>query len=922
MIRTLIAFTTIAAANAAPVDFAEEVRPLFNKHCVGCHGGVKNASNLSFISRAQAIAEAKSGLRAIVPGKPSESELVKRVTSSDPDERMPPPDHGAALSKAEQDMLARWIEEGAEWKGHWAFEKPSRPAKTGIDSFVSKHSKPAGPSEMLRRVSLDLTGLPPSVDEMESFEKDSSDAAYAAVVDRLLESEHFGERWAAMWMDVARYADSEGMGIDSRRNVWKYRDWLIDAFNESKPFDVFVKEQLAGDLFPEPTTEQLIATTFHRLTQANNEGGTDDEEFRVMAVIDRVNTTWEAFHGVTFGCTQCHSHPYDPIQHEEYYKFMAFFNNTADADLGEGFPLMKVPLEKSHYAKAADWRQRTKMIREALYHEAEQIKAASKWHPIAFTGATSSSPTGIKVVEETEFQATGNMNKGTIFTLEFKAPKTLTAFRIDLLPSDPETARSTPEWGAVLSGITLEQQIPGTDKYTKVNLREVLADEPEPFYDPNDSLTRGSRGFGPYSKQFRNRHCVVVLENPLSLPKGSTLQLRLRHDIFALGAFPLVTKRGRVSLTDDTAWANFSTSPSIANKRKSLAYMESAEREIKSTSVPVMYERPKHLTRETHLFERGNWLEKGKAVTAEVPGSFPAIAEGKVRDRMAMAEWFVSDDNPLTSRVLVNRLWEQLFGKGLVETLEDFGSSGAKPSHPELLDYLAVRFQKDLNWDVKAILREMVLSATYRQTARVSPKAYASDPSNRLLARGPRQRLTAEMVRDHALTVSGLFSPTLHGPPVHPPIPKGVWKPFDGGDKWNTSKPDEADRYRRAIYVYMKRSIPYPMFATFDAPSGELCQQRRLPSNTPLQALTLLNDTVFDECARGLADRMTAASDQLEQQLIQGHRIATSQNPASEALAELSRLYHRLRDEEKSSAKDALGVVASVLLNLDAALTK
>ncbi len=927
---------------AERVDFAEEIRPLFNKHCVGCHGGVKKASGVSFLSREQALAEAKSGLPPIVAGEPNQSELLRRIASDDPNERMPPPDHGAALSATEQSLLKRWIEEGAEWKGHWAFEAPNMPAipetaesswsqgpldrfvKARLEALGKQPSERADPEELLRRVALDVTGLPPSLEQLATFRANPSAEIYARLVDEFLASPHFGERWAGVWMDVARYADSEGLGIDRRRQVWKYRDWLVNAFNADKPFDVFVMEQLAGDLMPTPNVEQLVATTFHRLSQSNNEGGTDDEEFRVMAVIDRVNTTWESLQGITFGCVQCHAHPYDPIQHQEYYEFMAFFNNTADADVGEGYPKLAVPLDSAHYQIATALQARAKALREALHADITKHRRASDWKPVIFTDAKSSTVTSVEI-SGNDFRSAGNMSNGTEFTLDFQAPdavEKITALRIDLLPRDPETALHTPEWGAVLSRIKLEWSPKGDGKFQEVKLREVLGDEPSPFYEPNESLKKGGRGFGAYSKQFRPRQGVVLLEKPLAVTQSSPLRLRLRHEVFALGAFPLVTKHGRLWLSSDASWNDYGRRGLVLTQRNDLKRLGKRLRSIPSTTVPVTLERPGYLARETRLFERGNWLEKGKTVTAGTPRSFPAMPTDTPRNRLALAEWFVSPDNPLTARVMVNRLWEQLFGRGLVETLEDFGSAGSKPSHPELLDYLARRLQDEHQWSVKRTLREMLLSATYQQTSRVAVECYEADPSNRMLARGPRQRLTAEMVRDHALAVAGLLAREMHGPPVHPPIPGGVWKPFDGGDKWPTAKPGSSARYRRAVYTYWKRSIPYPMFATFDAPSREVCLQRRLPSNTPLQALTLLNDAVFDECAQELARKMNSHSDQLDQQLRHGFLLATSSYPNADILMELRSLHTRLQSETQADATEALRNIASVLLNLDAALSK
>ena len=937
MFRYLVlSYLSLAAwVVAAPVDFAEDIKPLLNKHCVSCHGGVKKASGLSLLSFEQATGKAKSGLAAIVPNQPDESEMIHRMRSQDLDERMPPPDHGPALTQAEQELLSQWIKEGAKWKKHWAFDPPqrneARDTTSSIDTLVHaalekeemSPASQAAPGELLRRVTLDLTGLPPTPEELAVFSKDPSDEAYKAAVERLLESKHYGERWASLWMDVARYADSEGLGVDRSRRVWKYRDWLIDAFNEDKPYDEFIVEQLAGDLLPNPTLSQRLATTFHRLTQANNEGGTDDEEFRVLAVMDRVSTTWEALQGITFGCVQCHSHPYDDFKHEDYYSFMAFFNNTADADVGEGFPKLRVPLDKKHEAKAAEIISKRSHINEDISQASADLIGKTAWQNVPLTSAKSSTGTGVEIVGD-EFRATGNMAKGTTFTLNLNPPSGLsevTAFRIDLLPKDPEAARHTPEWGSVLSRITLEQRLEGTDGHTEIALSEVIGDEPEPFYNPNESLKKGSQGFGAYSKQFHKRHCVVVLKEPLKIVENMNLRLHLRHDVFALGAFPLVTKRGTVSFTDNTEWKDFSERPDIASQREKLVALRKEEKEFKAVPIPILHERPAHLRRDTRLFERGNWLEKGKLVKPDVPVSFPPLATDASPDRLALAKWFVSPENPLSARVMANRLWEQLFGRGLVLTLEDFGSAGDKPTHPELLDHLAIRFQRDHGWSVKSLLREIVLSKTYQQTAHVNLEAYSDDPSNAKLARGPRQRMTAEMVRDHALAISGLFSPELHGPPVYPPLPKGVWTPFSG-EKWETAKPNESERYRRSLYVFLKRSIPFPMFATFDAPSRELCQQRRLPSNTPLQSLTLLNDEAFEECAQALAGRIEAQGGDLAAKLTHGYLLATSHSPKPDALKELENLYKRLRDKENASHDEALTVVASVLINLDAALTK
>ncbi|MEZ5326837.1 MAG: PSD1 and planctomycete cytochrome C domain-containing protein [Verrucomicrobiales bacterium] len=941
-----------ARTEAGKIQFNEDIRPVLNKHCVSCHGGVKKAGNLSFLARHSALAKGKSGLHAIIPGDAANSHILERIVSPDPDEHMPPVEHGPALSAEEVATLRQWIAEGAEWQNHWAFEPPLSAAppdvsdpgwcQTPIDQFVLhrldeeglKPSPQADNATLLRRLCFDLTGLPPTIEQLDRFLADTRKDAFANAVDELLDAPEFGERWAAMWLDLARYADSEGLGVDSRRDTWAYRDWVIDAFNRNLPFDQFTIEQLAGDLLPDPTIDQLVATAFHRQTQSNGEGGTDDEEFRVAAVLDRTSTTWEAFQGVTFGCVQCHSHPYDPIANDEFYKFTAFFNNTADADLGDHWPQLRVPKDRSDYAKAKQLRDHAALVSEELTAEARRRMAQTAWiSPAAESISATSSGNGVRIVANggtSEFIAEGNIAAGTEYTFEFSPPtnlESLTALRIEQMPVDEAKARHTPEWGGILSRITLKVKAPGAQEFVPVGLAEVVGDEADPVYDPNDSLKKGGSGFGAMSKIFRRRTCVVLPTQPLKLEKGAVLQLKLQHDIQALGAFPLVTKRGAFSITDDEQWTEFAGSSEWNELRQELTEARRKLRDIPASTVPVMQERPLHLQRETRIFNRGNWLEKGDVVSADVPAFLPPLPKDAPKDRLALARWLVSKDNPLTARVAVNRFWEQLFGYGIVLTLEDFGAAGEKPSHPELLDWLAIHFRDDLQWNVKALLRDIVTSAVYQQTAAAGEELHERDPQNRLLARGPRKRVNAEMVRDFALTASGQLTRKQHGSPVRPPIPDGVWKPF-ANDPWKTEK--DVERYRRSIYVYWKRSIPFPSFATFDAPSRELCNQRRLPSNTPLQALVTLNDPVFVEAANALADRMAAHSPDLAQQLRLGYRVCTSHELDAARMAQLMKLHDRLlqtyrADKPEGIAdydKAALQSLATVLLNLDESLTK
>lgn len=935
------------------IDFAHDVRPILNAKCTACHGGVKEAGEVSFIYRDKALGKGKSGEYVVVPGKPEASEMIKRILSHDPEEVMPKPEHGPRLSDKEIETLTQWVKEGAKWGEHWAFVKPERhtppsvsnPAwcRNPIDPFIlgrldSEKLKPspeADRASLLRRVSLDLVGLPPTLEELDAYIADKSPDAYEKQVDRLLASPAFGERWASVWMDLARYADSEGLGLDRPRDSWKYRDWLIDSFNQDKPFDQFTIEQLAGDLLPSPTLDQLVATTFHRLTQSNEEGGTDDEEFRVAAVLDRVNTTWEVWQGQTFGCVQCHSHPYDPIQHDEYYKFAAFFNQTRDADLSEGLPTVSVPLDPAKHPEAGNLQAAIRMAESALYEIHGSLNKSTTWTPVNNLEATGKG-TLLKTVDQggyREFRTTGNVASGSQHLLAFQptVATPLTAIRIELLPLDESAARLTPEWGSFLKKIDAVILPADGSKPRPVILSRLIGDEEHPLFDPEVSL-KGGQGWGPYSKIDRLRWCVVVPQEPIVLEPGAKLQVTLANGGTIISSFPMVAKRGRLAVTSDPAWTALLTRPDVVALRQTNSNALSKLKAIPSTTVPVMRELEPAARRETHVFVRGNWLNKGDRIdTPDVPALFPKIPAGVKHDRLAMAKWIVSPENPLTARVIVNRFWLELFGTGIVETAEDFGSSGVKPYHPELLDDLAVRFQSDFKWSLKRLARELVTSATYRQSAVIAPGMAERDQSNRLLARGPRQRLTAEMSRDHALTVSGLISAKTHGMPTRPPIPAGVWNPFVC-DPWKTPAPGDPERYRRSVYTYWKRSIPYPTFATFDAPTREMCSKRRLVSNTPLQALTVLNDPAFDECSRTLGSWMEKLpAPAIEEKLSSGYRRVTSRTITPARLKELVAVYRKL-EADFTKAPDpkagetpqaaAFGVAASVLLNLDESMVR
>ncbi|MGA0560146.1 DUF1553 domain-containing protein [Larkinella sp. VNQ87] len=898
------------------VDFNTQIKPLLNKHCIACHGGVKKASNFSLLFEHEALSPAKSGKLAIVPGDADASELIRRLTLADPEERMPldaPP-----LKPDEIELLRTWIDQGADWGKHWAYqriEKPDVPqigtfwsrlglaendelkwVKNEIDPFVLAKPRPEGlkPSPeadrvtLIRRVSLDLTGLPPTEKEVADFVADSSPNAYEKVVNRLLASPAYGERWAGLWLDLARYADTKGYEADLSRPMWRYRDWLIKAFNDDKPFNEFTIEQLAGDLVVDPNGKRddseslldnaLIATAFHRNTMTNDEGGTQDEEFRVAAVIDRVNTTWDVWQGTTFGCVQCHSHPYDPFVHEDYYRYMAFFNNTRDEDVPSDTPTLR-------FYKEAD---SLKLQEMKDWIAQQQIDTQQKVDFLRFLRLTEP-----KVNSHSFDQYVNASLMGAMYT----AIQHGGSARIRNQELTNKN-RLIIAWGTRAKNalITVHQ----------------------------DSIT------GP-----------VLLQQPVSKTgspwKDTTLVL----------ALPPVSGRHHLYLTLDSPkepqewvmvkWVALQAAlpgqPKTALGPKDHQLIELLN--VKVDLLPVMQDGTGDQVRDTHVFERGNWLVKGRKVTPDVPKSLPPMPAHLPKNRLGLALWMTSREHPLTARVAVNRFWEQLFGTGLVETVEDIGTQGASPTHCELLDWLAVAFMETDRWSVKKLLKRMVMSATYRQRSQASPEALAHDPGNALLMRGPRVRLSAEQVRDQMLAVSGLLSRKQFGPSVMPVQPDGIWQSPYSGESWKLSQGE--DRYRRALYTYWKRTAPYPSMITFDSPSREFCQLRRLRTNTPLQALVTLNDPVYVEAAQHLADWMRYQGKTAEQQIQAGFRRIMLRPLPPGKLAVLTKLYRTtqthyrqqpdearklLACEEATPELAALTATANVLLNLDEVVTK
>lgn len=919
------------------LSFNEHIRPIFINKCTKCHGGVKADGDLSLIYRAEALGKGKSGKTVIVPGKPEESELYRRITTDDIDDKMPLQTGAHAedpLNPEQVELIKKWIEQGAKWEEHWAYLKPTIATKpelkhgdwpaTGIDPYILARLEENGltptqeaPKEQwLRRVSLDLIGLPPTPEELAAFQQDNSPQAYEKVVNRLLASPHYGERWAAMWMDLARYADSQGYEKDKGRTIWPYRNYVIKAFNEDKPYHEFLIEQIAGDLLPNPSSEHLAASAFHRNSQTNTEGGTNDEEFRVTAVMDRINTTWSALQGFTFGCVQCHAHPYEPIPHENYYQFMAFFNSTMDHDLDNDYPHFKYASDHTQRDQTAKLYRRIKELKHEINAPGKSLMQQipeKEWQLPSYSKLHSSR--GSLTLKKDHISHSGKTASNTHHILDAEAPP-FTAIRITITPEVDDPAE-LPVQGSVLSQI-IAQKITPDGKAHNIPLSYVYADSPSGYYDAQHSLHKNANGFGGYPKLHHQRRAVIVTKQPVSFAEGESLKLTLHQRATVTGNQPTHLRHYQLHFNNNPAWQVLPSNPQHQQIGASLQQTSKQYKAIKGTDFPVMQQCPPEGTRTTRLFIGGNWQNKGEVMKPDVP---EVLNPSKLPtgNRLEMAKWLASAENPLTARVYTNRIFAELFGRGIVETLGDLGSTGLAPSNQPLLDYLAASFPTTHQWSLKSLLKELVLSATYRQDHNTTAELATKDPGNRLLARGPRSRLSAEMIRDNALHVSGLLSKKMFGRSVMPSQPDGIWAGGYGGGKWVIAEGE--DRYRRGLYTYWRRTVPYPAFLTFDAPTKEVCVTQRISTNTPLHALNTLNDPVHYEAAKALAKRMSQHSEDLSAQLSYGYLLATQKQLSKKTLGHLSSLYQELLSESKDQ-DTTITLVANTILNLDDALTK
>ncbi|HEV3263353.1 MAG TPA: PSD1 and planctomycete cytochrome C domain-containing protein [Gemmataceae bacterium] len=1012
---------------SARVDYNRDIRPIFSSHCYACHGPDRDRrkAHLRLDRKEDAFKTLRSGNLALVPGHSDRSQLFLRVASADAAKRMPPRKTGKPLSNDEIATIRRWIDQGAEWKGHWAYIPPRRPElpavadkawpRNAVDYFVlarleKQGLRPAPEGDratLIRRLTFDLTGLPPTPAEVDAFLADRSPDAYEKVVDHLLVSPRYGERMAQHWLDLARYADTNGYHIDNHRDMWMWRAWVIQAFNQNMPFDEFTVKQLAGDMLHGATLDQRIASGFNRNVMINFEGGADPDEYATKYVIDRVDTTATVWLGTTLGCAECHDHKYDPFTQKEFYQFYAFFDNIPEKGLDgqkeNAIPSIRVPTA-AQQARLAAYRHKAAAleshIRQALAKVkiddaapavvskpaeareyvwvndslppgavAEGNEGAASWRWVPSPGHPAHS--GRKASKRSARGRSQHFFTGANPRLKIGAGDRLFA-HVYLDPKDPPrtimlqfndgTWEHRAYWGSNLidwgvdktasrfpmgalpaagQWVRLEvaPQAVGLKPGTALNGLAFTQHDGTVYWDRAGIVTRMPQGPRHYrslaeweqaEKTSPAAHLPRQVRNLIKTdPKTRTPQQRLELNNYFV----------------EHVYAK--TRAVFAPLHKQLAALKRAEAELEEVMPSTMVMQEMATPRATHVLVRGNFQRKGAKVTAGVPRSLPPLPRGVKADRLALARWLVAPDHPLTSRVTVNRYWEQLFGTGLVKTSQDFGSQGEWPSHPELLDWLATEFVAQ-KWDIKAFQKVLVMSATYRQSAQASPDSFKLDPENRLLARGPRFRLSAEMIRDNALAVSGLLDHRLGGPSVRPYQPAGLWDAiaFGGGFSSQTYVQSHGrDLYRRGIYTYWKRSLPYPSLNTFDAPSREVCTDRRPRTNTPLQALVLMNDPVYVEAARVLGQRvLKEGGPDTAARMAFAFKLCTARAPAPDELKLLTRIFERQLAKYRNDPKAAVRLITigecarpanldagelaawtaigNILLNLDETITK
>ncbi|MCA9073818.1 MAG: PSD1 domain-containing protein [Planctomycetaceae bacterium] len=966
---------------ADEIDFVRDVRPILASNCFGCHGpDAEHREGDLRLDHFDGSGDVNGASHSIVPGQPDDSPFMIRITSDADGERMPPPDSGKELKPEQIEILREWIAQGAPYAAHWAFTAPVRPevpevenagwVRNPIDAFIlarlEQHGLSPSPEAdavtLLRRLSLDLIGLPPTLEEVDQLLADQTELGIETNIERLLDSPHYGERWGRLWLDAARYADSDGFEKDKPRFVWMYRNWVIDALNNDLPYDQFIVEQIAGDLIPDATQDQIVATGFLRNSMINEEGGIDPEQFRMEAMFDRMDAIGKAVLGLTIQCGQCHSHKYDPLTQVDYYRMFAFLNNCHEAQhtvytdeqrqrrqeiLGE---IQRI--EDSLRNEATDWPDRIAEWEESVRQDQPE------WHIVRPKLDTSGGQKHY-LLEDGSILAAGYAptKHTTEFTVDVEVP-TINAVKLELLndPSLPHGGPGRSIFG--LSGLTeftaTAAPLDQPDQVAELKFSHATADVnpseqpldtsfndktdkqrvtgPIEYANDGNDLTAWTQDIGPGRSNVPH-NAVFVLEKPLENEQGFRINIKLKQQHGGwnsddnqnnnLGRFRFSVTSAADAQADPIPAAvrqaleipvsertSQQTALVFSEWRKTVADWKDANDRIESlwqqhpqgTTQLVLSERDE--PRKTHRLNRGDFLKPEEAVTPGVPEFLHPLAETADSSRLEFAHWLVDRQSPTTARAIVNRIWQAYFGTGFVTTAEDLGTQGEPPTHPELLDWLAVELMEN-GWSLKHLNRLIVSSATYRQSSVVTPEKYDQDPSNRLLARGPRYRVDAELVRDIALAASGLLNPKVGGPSVYPPAPEFLFqRPASYGPKvW--AYDTGPDQYRRGLYTFRFRSVPYPVLQTFDAPNGDVACVRRARSNTPLQALTTLNEPLFVQCARSLAVETITSSGSSDAERIRfAFRRCVARDPQPDEAEVLSAFLHQQRGKFKHEGAD------------------
>ena len=970
----------------APVDFLHDIRPILSDKCFHCHGPDEHhrEAGVRFDVSEGAFGDTEYGNTPVVPGDREMSELWARVATDDEFLVMPPPESGKSLTPEEIELLGRWIDQGAPWEEHWAFVAPERPELpavrqaewpgNAVDQFVLARIEAAGLSPspeadketLIRRVTMDLTGLPPTIEEIDAFLADDSPEAYERVVDRLLESPRYGEHMARFWLDAARYGDTHGLHLDNYREMWPYRDWVVDAYNRNLPYDEFTIEQLAGDLLPDPSRDQLVATGFLRAHISTAEGGSIDEEVYVRNVVDRVVTTTTVFSALTFDCTRCHDHKYDPLTQQDFYSTFAFFNNldgpAMDGNIKDPAPSIHVPpmerrqevaeLEAQIAQLEANTRQQ---LAEYQYTDPGDEEAPAPPQPRDIVWVEDDMPRGAKPTGEWQFvtapQPVSSGERSLALTVNGQGQNYFTE------PAEPLVIS---EGDVLFTYVYLDPANPPREimlqwnsgqwshrAYWGENLvafgqdgtreRRFLGDMPEQGQWVRLEVPAAEVGLDPGMQI--NGWAFTQFDGTVYWDKAGIRSLSGQRELFrsyaawqnqmlaaeTTGLPGEIEQLVRVEANSRSeaqeaqlkAWflqhACADTVEIFQPLREEIARLETQIEGIVAGGPTTLVFRERPEIRPSFVLGRGEYDQREEEVTRSTPAVLPPMSADAPLNRLGYAKWLVSPENPLTARVAVNRYWQQLFGIGIVKTSEDFGSQGSPPSHPQLLDWLAVEFRES-GWDVKALMKLMVMSNTYRQQGHMTPELLEIDPDNRLLARGPRFRLDAEQLRDQALFVSGLLVEQMGGPSVKPPQPGGLWKAvgYSGSNTVQFVPDTGAERvHRRTLYTFIKRTSPPPQMSTFDAPSRESCTVRRERTNTPLQALLLLNDPQFVEAARAMAERTLheGGADDAER-IAYMYRLASGRHASESVVAELSGLLTDARDVYAADAAGAAELIA------------